>query len=611
MGLSFSKIVHQVASVASPYTGGPSNYVPDDERVKWRSYDYVIVGGGSAGCVLAARLSEDPNTTVLLVEAGQSHEASLFTRIPLVFSNLCRSVFDWNYETVPEKAFGERTIYWPRGKILGGTSAINALIYHRCEPSDFDAWERQGAHGWGSESLSKYFTKAEDYVTPKLCNENTASYGKGGPLKISDCPIIPICDRTITAAGNLGLPVLNDFNGPKGSIGAAPFTGVVDEKHERSSTAAAYLTKDVLARPNLTVAVTVTTERVLFAQPSAGSEVPRAIGVQLSQSRDGPRYAVTANHEVIVCAGVVGSPQVLQLSGIGSASHLESLDIPVVRDLPAVGSNLLDHVSSGAITFRARRGWTLDHLTQNPLLSLLALLRWLVSGTGLMASLGFQTGIFLRSDDESLPLGPPLPTKDTTSGPNAPDLELMFVPLTVINHGTSFPPYGTYGLSVAPLLLKPSSAGTVRLRTKNPYDHPLIDGNYLADESDRNKLIRLTRFVLRLARTAPLSDALDLRPSTSDRGVFWPGDVDPDKCTDEEIKEYIRERGQSALHPTSSVRMGADPQTSAVDPSLRVHGVHGLRVVDASVFPDQVSGHPCAVVIAVAERAADLIREAA
>ncbi|KAI0651208.1 GMC oxidoreductase [Trametes meyenii] len=606
--LSSNTFANNPSSFATPCNPGASNIVLGDEGLQWRSYDYVIVGGGTAGCVLASRLSEDENTTVLLVEAGKSHGGSLFSRIPLAFSRLFKSSYDWNYETTPQHVFGGRSIYWPRGKLLGGTSSINAMIYHRGDPSDFDNWERQGAEGWGYESLKKYFLKAQKYV-PLASHSSTADttqHGSDGPWVHTHVPTAPIVPKILEAANHLGIPVLEDFNVSSSTTGVGLFMAAIDEKHERSSAATAYLSSAVLARPNLTVAVSVTAERIFFSK--SPDDEPKAIGVQISSRRNGPRFAVGANREVILCAGVIGSPQLLQLSGIGRSADLDPLNIHVVRDVPAVGQNLLDHVSAGAIVFRARPGWTWDHLTQNPLRAAAAMLRWFILGTGPMSSLSFQAGLFIRSDDERLPFGPSLPIKDRSSGPQAPDLEYMFVPLTVINHGLGFPPAGTYGLTVGSLLLKPSSSGTVKLRSSDPYDHPFIDANYLADESDLNILIRSVRFLLRLARTPPLSDVLDLRSSTPKENLFWPGDADPDEITDEEIKEFIRNSGQSALHPTSSVRMGKDPATSAVDTQLRVHGVQGLRVVDASVFPDQVSGHPAAAVIAVAERAADLIR---
>ncbi|CDO68788.1 GMC oxidoreductase [Trametes cinnabarina] len=507
---------------------------------------------------------------------------------------------------------------------------MNAMIYHRCDPSDFDAWERQGAVGWGYESLRKYFLKAEKYIPRQPHSADPKNHGTNGMVAHSHVPIAPICETILQATENLGIPVTDDFNTCEGTIGAGPFAAAVDEKHERSSTATAYLTSDVLRRPNLTVAVTVMTERILFAQTPEGA--PRAVGIQVSSRRSGPRFAVGASKEVIVCAGAIGSPQLLQLSGIGDSEHLSKLNIPLVREVPAVGRNLLDHVSAGALIFRARAGRTWDYLVQNPFRAAGALLKWLMFGTGPMASLATQVGIFVRTDDERLPFGAPLSVVDRSSGPRAPDLEMVMVPFAVINHGLGYPPWGTYGITTGSIVLKPASSGTVLIMSADPYEHPVIDANYLADENDVKMLVKAVRFLLALARTPPLSDALEFRESTKKGDMFWPGDADPDKVrmrrsraitkslngplptihpqlTDEDIKEFIRDYGQSSWHPTSSVRMGADPKTSAVDPQLRVHRVKALRVIDSSVFPDQVSGHPCAVVVAMAEKAADMIRQ--
>ncbi|KAJ8482012.1 hypothetical protein ONZ51_g5638 [Trametes cubensis] len=560
MGHTSSKLLAcQPSSFATPYTPSAGGFVADKEQETWRSYNYVVVGGGTAGCVLASRLSEDPRNTVLLVEAGASHEKSFFSRIPMAFLRLFRSPFDWNYSTTPQAALG-----------------------------DFDSWEQQGATGWGYASLRKYFIKAEKCIPSPSQPVDPAEHGSDGPLINTHVPIAPVCSKFIEAAEALGVPITNDLNTSKGTLGAAPFVATVDEKHERSSTATAYLSDDVLKRPNLTVAVSVMTEKILFARTSDA-----------------------ADKEVILCAGVVGSPQILQLSGIGDSTHLAEQGIPLVRDLPAVGRNMLDHVSSGALMFRARAGWTWDYLTQSPLRAAAALAKWIFSGTGPMSSLAFQVGLFVRTDDERLPFGPPLAIQDRTSGPRAPDLEFVLVPFAVVDQGLGYPPRGTYGITAGSILLKPVSSGTIMIKSSDPYDHPVIDANYLADESDMNVLVKSTRFLLHLARTPPLSDVLDLRPSTTKGDMFWPGDADPDKITDEEVREFVRDYGQSTWHPTSSVRMGNDSKTSAVDPNLRVHSVEALRVVDASVFPDQVSGHPCAVVVAMAERAADLIQEEA
>ncbi|KAI0741863.1 GMC oxidoreductase [Daedaleopsis nitida] len=593
MGQSSSKPNSDPSVYASSFKPGTSSIVSEDERAQWKSYDYVIVGGGTAGSVLASRLSEDRGTTVLLLEAGENNEGKLFSRIPLAFERMLGSPHDWRYRTVPQKEFNERTVEFPRGKLLGGTSSINAMIYHHCDPEDYDAWERLGATGWGSSTMAKYFQKMK----------------RDGPHVSTNLDLAPISNAFIDAAVQMGIPRRKDFNTAEGTSGAGAFYGAVDAKHERSSTATTYLRQEVRERPNLTIAVCAHTERVLFTAGAGGA--PKAVGVQISTTRDGPKYAVGANREVLVCGGVFGSPQILLLSGIGPAKHLNKVKIPVVHDLQTVGRGLLDHISPGSICFRAKPGWTWDHITQSQLHSALALLRWLAFGTGPMGALCGQAVVFTRSDDKSLPYGPELPVTNTFSGPRAPDLEFLLFPMGIIDYGHGFPPRGNYGISVGAILLKPVSAGTVELQTNSVYDAPLIDTNFLSEQSDVNACIRAVRFLLHLVRTPPLSDALDLRhleTAPKDADYYWIGDADPDKVSDAEIEAFVRKYAQSSTHPTSSVRMGQDPATSAVDPQLRVHGVQSLRVIDASVFPDQVSGHPCAPVIALAERAADLIK---
>ncbi|PIL25989.1 hypothetical protein GSI_11743 [Ganoderma sinense ZZ0214-1] len=541
------------AAFATPFVPGPSSIVSDSERKTWKSYDYVIVGGGTAGCVLAARLSEDPYATVLLVEAGKRYEGNLFARIPFLFASLVNTDFDWNYRTSPQEKLGGWDAQWPR---------------------DYDDWENNGATGWGYKSLKPYFEKVEKQAVQRL-----------------------------------GLPLTDHFSPPASFIGAGQFDAAVDAKNERISTASAYLTGEVLGRPNLTIAVSTFTEKILFSTGRDG--MPTAVGVQLSTDRTSPKYAVSAKREVILSAGAVASPQLLLLSGVGPASHLKALRIPVVRDLHHVGRNLYDHFCAGSVLVRAKAKYTWDDYVKRSFTSVLALVKWLLFGLGPLASICVHVALFFRSDDQELPLGPSLPIKDRSSGPRVPDVEVAVFPLAALNRGRGVAPAGQYGVAFAPVILRPSSSGTISLRSASVYDPPVIDPNYLSDESDINILVKATRFVLKLVRSEALSAALqprNLEHAPRDEDHFWPGDADPDKVTDDQLKTFIRDSGASAFHPTSSVRMGTSPADSAVDVKLRVHGVHGLRVVDASVFPDIVSGHPVLPVIAVAERAADLIR---
>ncbi|KAH9850503.1 GMC oxidoreductase [Lenzites betulinus] len=574
---------------------------------KAKSYDYVIVGGGSAGCVLASRLSEDPGVTVLLIEAGRSHKGNLLARMPMGFAKMFRTSWDWAYETTPQKALDERRIYWPRGKLLGGSSSMNAMIFHHCAPEDMDAWEKKGAKGWGYESLKPYFLRSEKYLEDPAHLLDASQRGSEGRWATRFPQAAPIMSIILQTVKNMGIPLSSDFNTPQGTMGAGNFMVNIDPKNERSSLATAFLDDEVLRRPNLTVAVSVTTEKIIFSP----DETPRALGVQVATSKSSPHFVVAARTEVILSAGAIGSPQLLMLSGIGPAAQLEKWSIPVVRNLPAVGQNLLDHVSAGGVPFRAKSGVTWDPILRNPLRALQAFVQWMTFGTGPLSSNPTQVAIFVRADDESLPFGPGLPVNDTTSGPGAPDIELAFTPFAIVDNGFRKLPRGTMGTTAGALLLKPESSGTIELRSASVFDHPAINANYFATVTDMNLMIKAVRLLLRIARTAPLCDALDLCTAVGPRSaddIFWPGDADPDKITDDEIRAFVRSQGQSAWHPTTSAKMGADERESVVDLELRVHGLPNLRVVDASVLPDQVSGHPCAVIVAVAERAADLIK---
>ncbi|KAI0649658.1 GMC oxidoreductase [Trametes meyenii] len=583
-----------------------------NDPAKWRKYDYIIVGGGSAGCVLAARLSEDRNATVLLLEAGKSHKGDLPTRIPLLFSKIYRTPTDWGLHTVAQAGLQDREAYFPRGKILGGTSATNALMYHHCPPEDFDEWTSLGATGWSYTELKPYFKKAEKYnQNPKFPGVDLEARGLDGVWQTSHpSEVAPIDDYVIDACKTLGMPYSEDINTAKGTMGVTRFTGNIDSTGQRSSTATAYLTDDVLSRPNLTVAINVMVEKILF---DTSGPKPRAVGVELSISPTSPRYRVAASREIILSAGAIGTPQILLLSGVGPAEELHKHDIPVVHELRAVGRNFADHVSTGPLPFRAKPGFTYDYIT-NKLSGVIALLKWFTLGTGPLSSMGWPSAAFVRSTDPRMPFSrsedtPPPPVKDLTSGPGAPDIELVWFPLTVFDDRFAKPPPGTSGLTLAAIILRPESRGTVVLKSRSAWDAPLIDPNCLAMESDMNVLIRGARLLMHLARTEPLASVLDLGPHSDDKtSPWWLGDADPEKISDKELEDLLRGSALPAKHPVCTVRMGASPETSAVDSELRVHGIVGLRVMDASVFPAPLSGHPCAVIVAMAEKAADMLK---
>ncbi|KAJ7093831.1 GMC oxidoreductase [Mycena belliarum] len=602
-----SSLLSNPQQFGTPVTEPTSGFQP--KRKSWKTYDYIICGGGPAGCVLASRLSESPDITVLLIEAGKSNKGNLLARIPLAFTRLFPTAVNWNYKTVPQAGLNDRELSWERGKILGGSSSINASVYQRCAPEDFSKWVEAGAVGWDAAEMDRYFNKAEKYSpNPDFPNIDGVLHGSSGLSETRYGPFAPICSQIIDASVAVGIPRIPEMNAGKGPAGVSNFAGSVDPHGERSSAATAYLTSDVLRRPNLTVAVDTSITRIVLEEKK-GEETPRATGV-LMTAGNGKIFAAAAKREVIISTGAVVTPQLLMVSGIGPADELKKHNIPVLRDLPFVGRNLLDHFAVRSLVVRAKPGTTWDNVL-SPLGGVVALGKWLLYGSGPMASIAAPVGVFVHSDmvlDSATEDGKVL---DLSSSPStAPDIEIFLASLiAAVNNGFTKTP-GEAGL-IGCIVLNPASVGTITLASSNMRDHPLIDPKYLSDEQDLKVLIKATRLAMRITRAAPLSGAMDLPKDSKDSSTFfWPGDANPDTVTDEELAAWIKRNGQTAWHPTSSAKMGASPTTSVVDAQLRVHGVAGLRVVDASVFPTQVSGHPCAVVIAVAEKAADLIKAA-
>ncbi|KAI0295836.1 GMC oxidoreductase [Multifurca ochricompacta] len=571
------------------YISDPAKFAASVDVDNEREYDYVIIGGGTAGCVLASRLTESSATSVLLIEAGGPQESELLTKIPLGWPKTLKTHLDWNFiSTYTTTKWANRKVAIPRGKVIGGTSSINALIYQH-----FEQWVNLGATGWGYKDLLPYFEKSESFTPhpayPGIIPEN---HGHTGPWQTGlSNESGPVNKAIIDACVELGVKPVGDFNSPQGCLGVSSFTFTLDGKGQRHSVAKAYLSPSVLERPNLTVAVHTTTEKILFENSPSG---PRAIGVQLAKSASAQKYRVKAKKEVIICSGAVGTPHLLQVSGLGPKEDLEKVGVTVVKDLPQVGKHFQDHAAGGPVTIRAKRGWTLDYLN-NPISGLLALVKWLVNGTGPMSALGVPGAAFIRSDDKSLRFDGKLAgnepeIRDLTAGPNSPDLEVMWFPC-ITGDLSSPPPRGEYGVTIGAIVLKPEGSGTVTLKSSSIYDNPDIDPNLFESENDYNVAIKGLRFVLRLARTQSMKNVLDVKPhSTNQSDMFWPGDADPDQ--------------------TSSARIGSSPETGVVDASLKVHGVLGLRICDASVFPSQLSGHPAAVVVAVAEKAADMLKAA-
>lgn len=533
-------------------------------------FDYVIVGGGSAGCVLAARLSEDPAISVALIEAGDSNERILNVvpvgaAVHIVNRNRC----NWAFATVPQRGLNGRIGYQPRGRGLGGSSAINAMIYLRGQPQDYDGWAVGGAAGWGWANLLPYFKRSEN-------NERGADdwHGVGGPLNVADLRSPNAFDRLfIEAAQQAGLPFNPDFNGAK-QEGAGPYQ-VTQNCGERWSAARAYLGL-ARGRPNLQLLTGALARRIVFADG-------RAVAVEID--RGGSVERVQAEREVIVSAGALQSPQLLLLSGIGPAEHLRDVGIPVVADVPGVGGNLQDHLD--IIINRRVDSTDLLGLSLTGSAKLVGQVgRWRRERRGTLTSNFAEAGAFARS----------------APAVERPDIQLHFVVGMVDNHNRTF--HLGHGMSCHACGLRPASRGTVRLASADPRAAPLIDPGFLTAEEDMDVLVRgfkLVRRIFAQPAFAPWGGA------DTSRELYF-----KDVHSDDEIRAAIRAHADTIYHPVGTCKMGdlARDPLAVVDPQLRVRGVEGLRVMDASVMPALISGNTNAPVMAMAERAAELIRGA-
>ena len=513
-------------------------------------YDYVIVGAGSAGCVLANRLSEDPDCSVCLVEAGPP-DTEDGLHIPVAFSQLYKTPFDWDFATEPEPALDGRSVYLPRGRVLGGSSSLNAMIYIRGNRRDYDEWRDLGNAGWGWDDVLPYFKRAED-------NERGASefHGAGGPLSVSDSHSMhPLADAFVDAAEATGLRRTDDFNtGEQDGVGRSQLT---QRNGMRCSTAVAYL-HPALPRPNLDLVPLGFVTRVLF-------DGTRASGVEAVV--DDKPIALEAAREVILCAGAYQSPQLLMLSGIGPAGDLAALGIDVRVDQPAVGGNLQDHLNAGVILF-TDDPTTLETAETEENVALLQ-----TQGRGPLTSNIAESGGFWRSRD----------------GLDAPDVQFHFAPVMFAEEGLLEPFDHAY--SYGACVVKPTSRGRVSLRSADPADKPRILTNFLATEEDWAVQVAGIRKCLEIREQAPLK--------RYERGPYQVPDGDSDAA----IRAKVRETGHHLYHPVGTCAMG-----TVVDAELRVQGVDGLRVVDASVMPTLVRGNTNAPTIMIAEKAADLVR---
>ncbi|MGA7481467.1 MAG: choline dehydrogenase [Bradyrhizobium sp.] len=523
-------------------------------------FDYIIVGAGSAGCVLANRLSADGRYSVLLLEAGPE-DSQLWIHIPLGYGRLFKEkAVNWMYQTEPEPGLNGRNVFQPRGKVLGGSSSINGLLYVRGQHEDYDRWRQHGNLGWGFDDVLPYFKKAEDQTRGA-----DDFHGAGGPLPVSDWRHTdPLSTAFVDAAAEVGISRNPDFNGATQE--GAGFFQTTTRGGRRASTAVAYL-RPAKARPNLHVETSALAERILFEGRRAVAVTYRAAGI--------PRTA-RARKEILVSGGAFNSPQLLQLSGVGPADLLRQHGIEVVLDAQGVGHDLQDHMQV-RVVMRCSQAITLNDIVNNPFRKVMTGLRYAAFRTGPLTIAAGTSGAFYRTN-------PRLAT---------PDIQIHFLPFSTDKMGEKLHPFSGFTASVCQL--RPESRGSIRIRSADPAAPPEIRINYLASEVDRTTNVEGLKILRKILHAPALAS-------------YVVEEIDPgDKVkSDEALLAYCRTRGTTIYHPTSTCRMGNDP-LAVVDQRLCVRGIEGLRVVDASVMPDLVSGNTNAPVIMIAEKASDMI----
>lgn len=526
--------------------------------------DFIIVGAGSSGCVLANRLSANLKHRVLLIEAGP-RDRYPWIHVPAgYFKTMNNPGYDWCYKTEPVPGLNRKSINWPRGKVLGGSSALNGLLYVRGQAQDYDRWRDLGNMGWGWDDVLPYFKKSED-------NERGGDdlHGAGGPLAVSDPKYThPICDAWIRAAQEAGYPANNDINGAtQEGVGYYQLT---IRNGRRCSTAVGYL-KPVKNRANLKIMTNAQVRKVVL-------DGTRATGVEITD-RAGQTRTLTAAREVILSSGAIGSPQILMLSGIGYDPELRKAGVAPKHDLPGVGKNLQDHLQART-TFKTRNK-TVNDEVRSPLAKVKTALRYGLNRTGPMTMGASMVAGFLRSAPEL----------------DSPDIQFHINPWSADS-----PAEGVHGFSAftaTVCVLRPESKGEVTLASADPAMAPKIQPNYLATDSDCRKTVEGVRISRNIARQSALAGEIveEFRP---------PRDLDLD--TYDAALDWVRDNTTTVYHPTGSCKMGADPM-AVVDDRLRVHGITGLRVVDCSIMPEIVSGNTNAPAVMIAEKASDMILE--
>ncbi|MGI9476300.1 MAG: GMC family oxidoreductase [Hyphomicrobiaceae bacterium] len=528
--------------------------------ISGQTFDYIIVGAGSAGCVLANRLSEDPGNRVLLLEAG-GPDNNPWIHIPVgYFKTMHNPETDWCYRTEPDPNLAGRSLDWPRGKTLGGSSSINGLLYIRGHCSDFDHWRQLGNAGWNFENVLPYFKRSEDQE-----RGGDDFHGEGGPLGVSNMRIErEICDRFIEAAAEVGIPKRDDFNGAE--MEGAGYFQLTARGGRRCSTAVGYL-HPVKHRKNLHIATKAHTKHVLF-------DGNRATGIAFD--RDGVPQTAMAAREVILAAGAIGSPQILMLSGIGPAGHLKDNGIDVQADLSGVGANLQDHLQTRMV-FKTSKPITLNDQLRNPLRKVAMGVEYALTRRGPLSMGASQACAFVRSRPEL----------------EAPDIQFHVQPLSADKPGEGTHKFSAFTSSTCQL--RPESRGHIELKSADPHDHPAIHPNYLDTELDRWTTIEGIKISRKIMGAPAMASVI--------ASEHLPGSH---VQTDDELLTAAREISQTIYHPVGTCKMGHD-DAAVVDDQLRVHGIAGLRVVDASIMPTLTSGNTNAPTIMIAEKASDMI----